>query len=198
MVDEVRGERAAERTERAWTRQLALSTSLLAVFAAVGALQSGALVNESLLLQVRAADVWNEYQADRQKFHLYSLAANTLLDAGAATRGAAGAEGAGSPTPASSAGAPLPPAARLAEYQAEVRKETAKQGQLQRQAKDLERASEERMERHHRFANAVALIQVAIALASVALLLARRPLWWLSLAAGAAGVVYFALGWLGR
>src|SRR5947209_13220183 len=81
-LHEERREREQEARQTAWTRYIALTTAILAVFAAIGALQSGALINESMMLQLRASDRWNEYQAARQKDHLYSLQAFALLDRG--------------------------------------------------------------------------------------------------------------------
>ena len=79
-----RAEREEEAKKSAWTKYIAMSTAVLAVFAAIGALQGGAKVNEAMILQIRASDKWNEYQSARQKDHLYTLKANDLLDAGAA------------------------------------------------------------------------------------------------------------------
>src|SRR5438046_1184977 len=84
-IDELREEREerhAEERKTAWTRWISLTTALLAVFAAIGALQSGALVNGAMLDQLRASDTWNEYQASRLKEHLYTLEANAFLDRG--------------------------------------------------------------------------------------------------------------------
>src|SRR5258706_377242 len=82
-LQEERKERAEEQRKSAWTGYIALTTAFLAVFAAIGALQSGGLVNEAMLDQLRASDKWNEYQAARQKEHLYTVGANSLLDSGA-------------------------------------------------------------------------------------------------------------------
>src|SRR5204863_9344810 len=81
-LHEERREREQEARLAAWTRYIALTTALLAVFAAIGALQSGALINESMMDQLRASDKWNEYQASRQKEHLYTIQSYTLLDRG--------------------------------------------------------------------------------------------------------------------
>src|SRR6266700_46616 len=82
-LHEERKEREAAEKRIAWTRYIALTTALLAVFAAIGAMQSGALVNEAMIDQIKAADKWNEYQAARLKDHTYTIAANALLDTGA-------------------------------------------------------------------------------------------------------------------
>src|SRR5437763_112948 len=81
-LHEERKERAETERRTAWTRYIALTTAILAVFAAIAALRAGTLVNEAVLRQLRASDTWNEYQADRTKDHLYSIQAYQLLDAG--------------------------------------------------------------------------------------------------------------------
>src|SRR5207302_6613362 len=75
-LQEERKERAESERRTAWTRYIALTTAILAVFAAVAALRAGTLVNEAVLRQLKASDTWNEYQADRTKDHLYSIQVN--------------------------------------------------------------------------------------------------------------------------
>ena len=64
------------------------------------------------------------------------------------------------------------------------------------EATALENESEEDIHRHHRFEYAVALIQVAIALAAISALIRRRPVWYVSMLSGAVGVAFFVMGWL--
>jgi len=85
-------------------------------------------------------------------------------------------------------------------------KETAKhekEGQeaLKKTAEAYEHASEKAdgesehsLHVHHQFAKAVTIFQVSIALAAVAALTRRRPMWLVSLAAGVVGLYYFVLG----
>ncbi len=224
-LQEERKEREAEERRTSWTRYIALSTAILAVFAAIGALQSGTLVNEAMMKQLRASDTWAEYQAARSKDHLYTTQANALLDRGAAPpppseaavpdrehaapeahrRRAPGRHAPGTGSPATTAEAarprerawqPLPPDRRLASYIDQVRKESEKEENLQEKATELEHESEQLMHLHERFAQAVALIQVAIALSAVAALTRIRAIWLLGMAAGLAGIVLFALGFL--
>ena len=65
-----------EKKDYSWTRDVSMSTALLAVVAAVAALHSGTLVNEALLeqnkavkFQAQASDKWAEYQANSIKGH---------------------------------------------------------------------------------------------------------------------------------
>ena len=66
-VDDATAERKRAEKEVDWIRFIGLSTAILAVFAAIAALQSSNLVNEALIHQIKASDTWAEYQAGRQK-----------------------------------------------------------------------------------------------------------------------------------
>lgn len=68
-----------------WIRYIALSTAMLAVIAAVAALQAGALVNEALLYQsaavqkqAEASDEWAYYQAKGIKSNMAAQTAALL------------------------------------------------------------------------------------------------------------------------
>src|SRR5947209_8118652 len=139
-LNEVKAERAADEKRAGWTKYIGLSTAVLAVFAALGALQAGALVNEALINQVKASDSWNEYQASREKTHLYAIALNTILD---------------TPAPPSSAstGATPPSKARIRakQYGAEIKKEQQKSKDLSKKATDLEKESRHQVHKHEFF-----------------------------------------------
>lgn len=182
-----REEREDEEKRTHWTRYIALSTAILAVFAALAALESGNLVNEAMMAQLRASDTWNEYQAAKQKIHIYTVQANALLDAGA--RQAAAPVGKSKTTWVSKH-----PDARLEEYVAKVDDESSKSDGLKKQATALQERSEALLERHHAFAHSVALIQSAIALAAIAALTRVKWIWYLSLAAGLGGLALLCAG----
>jgi hypothetical protein len=167
-----------EKEGGALLRRIALSTAILAAFAAVASLQAGDTVNEALVLkteatqlQAEASDQWAYYQAKGVKAAIAEASADARFVAGS--------------TP--SAGA----AERVARY-------TKEQDDIQRvaQAKEHERdaksaEADHLLHRHHGFANAVALFQVAIALGAVAALTRTRIVWGGSLLLGAAGVALF-------
>src|SRR5580693_5023816 len=84
-IDELhqdRAEREAEEQRSKWTKYVGLATAIFAVFAALGALESGSLVNESMIQRLKASDSWNEYQADKDKLHGDERGAYTLIDSG--------------------------------------------------------------------------------------------------------------------
>lgn len=175
-ISELQEERA-ERQREGWLSYVGLTTALLAVFAAVGALQSGSLVNEGLINQIKASDTWNEYQASRQKDHVYTIALNAMADApGTFSRNAA--------------------AARTKDYRAKVEQELAKERDRSDEAKKLERESAAQLHKQHYFEYSVGLIQVAIALSAIAALAKVKPVWYIGLLAGAGGIALFIEGFL--
>ncbi|MGI8546973.1 MAG: DUF4337 family protein [Gemmatimonadaceae bacterium] len=174
---------AAEHDGGRFLRVVALTTALLAALAAIGSLQAGATVNEALLLktastqlQSRASDQWAYYQAKGVK--------------GAIAQGASNAwEAAGKPVPVALTTA----AARYTAEQRDISKE-ATQLEHERDAKSAE--ADHLLHRHHGFANAVALFQVAIALGAITALTRSRPVFGGSLLLGAVGLVLLALQYL--
>jgi hypothetical protein len=158
---------------RGWILWLSLSTAILAVLAAIASLESGAYANEAIeqkddavLHQSRAGDAWAYYQAKGVKAAVYSTQADPR-------------------------------------WQAEADKEKKEQKEIQAQAQEEERKVAERDEEsehslhvHHQFAKSVTIFQVAIALAAIAALTRRKPMWWVSLGVGVAGAAFFVLGFL--
>ncbi len=177
-------EEAAEGAERAtapWMLWLSLSTAILAVLAAIASLQSGAWANEAIvskndavLHQSKADDAWSHYQAMGVKAVVYATQAEATANPELARKwkGEADRERAG---------------------QADAKAEAEKEDKL---VERMDEASEHDLHLHHHFATSVTIFQVSIALAAIAALTRRKPMWWVSLAAGAAGAAQFVVGWL--
>lgn len=171
----------AERAPR-WIRYLSLSTAMIAVFAAVASLESGSNSNEAILEkseamlnQSRASDQWAYFQSKGMKSALAASQAEIVFDrADVATRLRADAD----------------------RYTREADEIQAKAKELEAKVEENNRASEDLMEHHHRFAIAVTLLQIAIALSAIAALARRRPLWFLGLGVSAAGIAMFVRGFL--
>ena len=164
-------------------RTIALTTSLLAAAAALASLRAGATVNEALALkteatrlQAEASDQWAYYQAKGLKAAVQEGIKASWL--------AAGKE------------APEGIEAKVARYEKEQEaiSEKAKEKEKERDAKSEE--ADHLIHLHHRFANAVALFQVSIALGAVAALTRNKAVWGGSLLLGAAGAVLFAIALL--
>ena len=157
-------------------RWIALTTAILAALAAIASLEAGATVNEALVLktestklQSQASDQWAYYQAKGIKADVVQASATSWTAAGK--------------TP------PANIASETARYSAQqdTIREKAKELESERDAKSHE--ADELLERHHHYAGAVALFQVAIALGAIAALTRVRSVWLGSILVGGAGIV---------
>jgi ABC-type multidrug transport system fused ATPase/permease subunit len=164
-------------------KRIALTTAILAALAAIAALKAGATVNEALLLktestrlQAQASDQWAHYQAKG-------------LKAAVQESTAASWEAVGKPIPAKLHDL----AARYADEQVEI-KTSAQEKEKERDEKSAE--ADHLLHQHHRFANAVALFQVSIALGALAALTRSSAVWWGSMLLGLSGIPLFILAFL--
>lgn len=179
--ESVEEEREEESKDRRFLRTVSLSTALIAVIAAIASLEAGGTVNEALLLKNAAVgtrtesfDGWAQYQAKgikaailtSQKQLLISLGQppSTLLDADVE---------------------------RYRKEQEEISVEArAKEGEARREQEEAEHL----LHQHHRYAQSVTLLQIAVALSAIAALTKNRGMWALSLLAAAVGITFFANG----
>jgi hypothetical protein len=177
-------EEEVEREGGSFLKRIALTTAIFAALAAIAALRAGATVNEAVLLktestrlQVEASDQWTYYQAKGIKAATAEAARTSWL-----------------------AIAKDPPP----EYAEKVERYGKEQAEIQNKARELEKQRDEKsaeadhlLHHHHRYANAVALFQVSIALGAVAALTKNRAVWFGSLLLGLAATVIFATTLLG-
>jgi hypothetical protein len=172
-------EEEVEKEGGSFLKRIALTTAIFAALAAIAALRGGATVNEALLLkteatrlQVEASDQWTYYQAKGIKAATAEAARTSWL-----------------------AIAKEPPS----EYAEKEKRYSEQQAEIQKKAQELEKERDEKsaeadhlLHHHHRYANAVALFQVSIALGAVAALTKNRAVWFGSLLLGLAATVLFA------
>ncbi|GAA0715437.1 DUF4337 domain-containing protein [Dokdonella soli] len=167
-----------EHEASALLRTVALTTAIFAALAAISSLQAGGTANEALSLkteaarlQAEASDQWAYYQAKGLKTAISEASKTAWL--------AAGKE---------------PPAEiavgekRFADDQARSK---ARAEELEKQRDEKSSEADHLMHRHHFFAEAVALLQVAIALGAVAALTRKRVVWVGSVLLGLAGGAIF-------
>ena len=160
-----------------FTSLVAITVAVLAVLAATaGSLETveGGLAitasSEAVLSQDKATDMWNEYEADSLKKHMYGIAAE--------------------------AGGP-----HEAEFRKTAKEQTKKQDEIKKKATENEadrdrliRESGAHEKRHHWLTGAATLIEIGIALSTVAIITKRRLFW---LGAVGLGVVGITLGLIG-
>ncbi|MDR3673227.1 MAG: DUF4337 domain-containing protein [Holophaga sp.] len=174
----------AEETKSPWLNYLALTTVIVAVCATLATFKGGGYSTRQVLSQAKASDEWAYYQAKSMKSDLYALAKdNAELEHRALPAG----------TPQAVA---QDYAKRTQEYAARVARYEQEKGQIQAEARGLEKARDEAQKHGSFFGIAVIFLQISILLSSIAALLKQKPVWILGLVVGAAGIVYFVNGFL--
>ena len=160
--------------------RLAVMTAIFATIGAFfgymgGATQNDALMfkNDSAIRRTEASDQWNFYQAKSSKQNLAELGA-VLASADAAARYRT----------------------EVDRYNKEKQEIMAKAQELEKRSAELETKSEASMHVHHRWAQAMTLIQISIALAAITLLTRSRGLQYVSYGVAAASVGLGVLAWM--
>ena len=157
--------------------KVSITVAVLAVMAAAaGSLETvegGRAITESseaVLAQDKATDSWNEYQADSLKRHMYEIA---LAGGGNAEK-----------------------------YREEIGKDREGQAKAREKAEDAEKDRDLRLresarheQRHHWLTGAATLIEIGIALSTVAIITARRSFWFSAMGLGGVGAALFALAY---
>jgi hypothetical protein len=160
-------------------RNVAMFTAVLATVGAIISYQNSGseslgleLKNEAILKKSEASDQWAYYQAKGIKQVILEHAAGSTE----AERAALAAE-----------------ASRYKDEKADIQK-AAKS--LDEEAKSADAASARAFQPHHHLAQALALVQVAIALAALTVLTRQRWLLLISGVSALAGVAFWILAWL--
>ena len=162
-------------------QQVAIFTALLATIGAIVSYQGGATQNEAMLYKNEAvlqkslaSDQWSFYQAKSIKGHLLELAADQA------------------------------PAAKKEFFLKQVEKYKREKDEIKAKAEVLEKkseaanqSSENAMHPHHRLAQAMTLIQIAISMASITVLTRTRWLFAFGGLAALGGLALWAAAWMG-
>ena len=142
---------------------IALSTALLAAFAAVASLLAGDHANEAMISQIQSSDRWAYYQAKSIKA--------TVLSTKVAILEAQGHK----PSPKDEE--------KVAEYGKE-------QAEIKKEAEEKQHEAESHLKKHKLLAGAVTLLQIAIAVGAISALTKRRVFWGVSLLFGLIGISF--------
>ena len=151
-------------------------TTVGALFAYMGGAtqaNAGLHKNDAAIKKTEASNQWNYYQAKSSKQNLAELAVE------------------------------LAPDNRKAFYQDEIKRYKTEKNEIKLAAEKLEaestawdKRSDEQLHQHHRWAQATTALQIAIAMAAIALLTKSKRFEYGVMALSALGVVLGALAWL--
>ena len=158
---------SAHHSEEQWVGMVALSTAILAGFAAIASLLSGLNANDSIRQTVKASDQWSYYQSKNQKATMLQMQADMMGEMKL----------------------PLPPG-----IAGEIKKELKKKDAASDEATRLGTEADEKFKRHETLAPSVTWFQVAVAVSAIAVLTKRRWFWYLSLLFGLIALGYLIYG----
>jgi Domain of unknown function (DUF4337) len=170
-----------DESERKMTNQIALFTAIIATVGAIygymgGATQAnaGLYKNNAALKKTEASNQWNYFQAKSTKQSLAEVSRDLTASADARDK-----------------------------YQAKIDRYEKEKGEikvvaekLEAEAKEWDKRSDDQMHEHHRWAQATTALQVAIALAAIALLTKKKWLEYGMFGMGAIGVAIGVLAYL--
>jgi hypothetical protein len=171
-------EHAAHSNDR-FAGRIAVMTAVMATVGALfgymgGATQNAASMykNDAAIKKTKAANQWSYYQAKSNKQNLAELAKAL-------------------------------PGIDIRRYEAEVVRYKAEKEEIKQKAEQLEQEvisfeqkSDAALHQHHRWAQAMTALQIAISLAAIALLTKKNWMQYLSFGVAAVGVGIAALAWL--
>lgn len=155
---------------------IAIFTAILASIGAIVSYQGGATQNESMLhkneavlLKTQASDQWNFYQSKSNKVHLMELASD------------------------------MAPIQKKDYYKSKIEKYENDKVDIKKKAEELEvkseeanKKSDEAMIPHHKLAQSMTLIQIAISLASITVLTRKKWLFTMAAIAALGGIILWA------
>ncbi len=153
----------AEHSRERWVLGVALSSALLAGFAAVASLMAGHHANEAMIHQIQASDQWSYFESKGIK-ETEIISKDTILDA---------------------LGKPVPDADKMKIAAYEHEKE-----QIQNTADNLEKTGRRRLHTYQKLASSVTMFQIAISLGAISVLIRRRAFWFGSIAVGLVGIAF--------
>ena len=172
----------ADEKKEPWLNWLALTTVILAVCATMATFKGGGYSTKSLMNQSKSSDQFAHYQAKSIKGYQYEMAKDKLE------------------LELKLLGAKAPKEAvteyekKSGDYGKKVEKYETEKADIMKLAKGFEADRDNAQKHGAPFGIAVIYLQISILLSSIAALLKKQPVWWLGLAGGVVGLVYFANG----
>ncbi len=150
-------------------KSISLGISILAVLVAMVTVLGHRSHTEAVLMQSRAGDQWNEYQAKKIRMDNLSVTVDLLAIEPAVSSAVAGT--------------------KVAEYKAHIEKWKTDLAEEQEQAREFEKEVTHAEAQAAHYDLGEALLQIAVVLCSITLFTRTRAYFFLGLSLGAAGIL---------
>jgi hypothetical protein len=174
-------DRVAEEKKEAWTQWVALTTTILAVCAAISSLKGGSYSTKVQLATTIESNKWSFYQSKSMKQNLAELERAQMEVAALEARTPEGKQAA---------------AKARDRAAAEAKRYETEKAEIKAAAEGLQADEVENKRHGAAFGQAVMLLQIAITMSAVGALIKRPLMWYLGMACGAVGLFYMVSGFL--
>ncbi|MGC8790000.1 MAG: DUF4337 domain-containing protein [Desulfurella sp.] len=155
-----------------WLFWVSLTTTLMAILAALVGLNSELYVtktilnkNDAVLTQNKASDMWGYYQAKVIRENMYTIAYDITKNEKFKAQ-----------------------SQRYNKEKQQIKQDAQK---LEQKVEEFQKESDHNFEKHHRFLIAQIVIQLSIAVASISAITRRKIFWYVSLLSFTAGLLIF-------
>jgi hypothetical protein len=170
----------SEPPKETWLQWVALTTTILAVCAAISSLKASSYSTKVQIHTTKEANHWAYYQSKSIKEHSFRLNRDVL-------------------TYANLLGNPNPRVqqfltAKIKDYTEEINRYDRDKKQIKTEAENFIKEQEVLKRHNGAFALAVMLLQIAIMMSAVAALIKRKIMWFGGLALSVVGLAYMANG----
>jgi len=173
----------AEDKKEKWMNYLALSTVVFAVCATLSTFKGGGYGSKALLNQTEASNNWSYFQSKSIKSYIFENQRDNLeLQKEIVAKSSSIKEDIAKYD------------AKISNYGKKLKQYAHDKDSIGNVAKNYETQVKECQAHSGNFGIAVIYLQVTILLSSIAGLLKKKPVWYLSLAIGAIGILYFING----
>jgi hypothetical protein len=174
----------AEEKKEPWLNYLALTTVIFAVCATLSTLKGGGFGSRAMMSQAQASDQWSYFQSKSIKGYVYELQREKFeMDMKASKSGAARSLASEYQK-------------KIDGYAEKIKKYDTEKEEIKKKAEELEKVRDEAQRHSGAFGLAAMFLQIAILLSSIAALMKRKLFWFLGMAAGCFGLVYFFNGFI--
>jgi len=173
----------AEEKKEKWMNYLALSTVIFAVCATLSTFKGGGYGSKALLNQTEASNNWSYFQSKSIKSYIFENQRDNLELQKEIVA-----------TTSKNKDDLAKYDAKIANYGKKLKQYAHDKDSISNVAKSFETQVKDCQAHGGKFGIAVIYLQVTILLSSIAGLLKKKPVWYLSLVIGAVGVFYFLDG----
>jgi hypothetical protein len=170
-----------EKAKNKWLNYLSISTILIAICTTLSTYIGSNYGSQSMQSQLKASDQWAFYQGKSIKEYLYEIQINNLETQLL------------NPQMSEAAGQIR---TNMEGFKKNVDRYKTEKEQISKDARKEEHIRDDASNHSNAFGLAVVFLEVSILLSSIAALIKKKPIWYLSMAVGLAGIVYFADGFL--